>query len=67
MKLAVYDFDGTLCKIETLPFIFRFYRKNNYSKIKFIQCYMKMIGLTLKYKLKLDPSLDKEWVILEKE
>jgi HAD superfamily hydrolase (TIGR01490 family) len=60
MKLAIYDFDGTLCEKETLPFIFKFYRKNNYSKIKSAQFYIRIIGLTLKYKLKLDSSLDKE-------
>lgn len=60
MKLAIYDFDGTLCENETLPFIFEFYKKNNCSHIKLIQFYIRVIGLTLKYKLKLDSKLDKE-------
>ena len=60
MKLAIYDFDGTLYEKETLPFIIKYYGKKNYSKIKLIQFYIRIIGLTLKYKLKLDESLDKE-------
>ncbi len=34
MKLAIYDFDGTLFDEETLPFIAKYYGKNKYSKIK---------------------------------
>lgn len=60
MKLAIYDFDGTLCDKETIPFLINYYRKNNYSKKKLMTFYTKMIGLTAKYKLKLDSSLDKE-------
>lgn len=60
MKLAIYDFDGTLCDQETIPFLIEFYRKNKYSYTKLGQFYFRMIGLTFKYKLKLDSSLDKE-------
>ncbi|WP_396326692.1 HAD family hydrolase [Jeotgalibaca sp. MA1X17-3] len=60
MKLAIYDFDGTLCDQETIPFLIEFYRKNKYSYKKLGQFYLRMIGLTFKYKLKVDSSLDKE-------
>jgi HAD superfamily hydrolase (TIGR01490 family) len=60
MKLAIYDFDGTLSNKETIPFLVEFYRKNNYSYTKLGKFYLKMIGLTVKYKLKVDSSLDKE-------
>ena len=60
MKLAIYDFDGTLCNKETIPFLIEFYRKNRYSYTKLGQFYIKMIGLTALYKLKIDSSLDKE-------
>ncbi len=60
MKLAIYDFDGTLFDEETLPFIVKYYGKNKYSKSKLIKFYAKIVILTLKYKLKIDRTLDKE-------
>lgn len=60
MKLAIYDFDGTIFEKETLPFIVKYYASNKYSKIKLVQFYAKLLKLTAIYKLKLNPSLDKE-------
>lgn len=60
MKLAIYDFDGTLFERETLPYIVKYYGSNKYSKVKLLTFYCRVITLTIKYKLKLDKSLDKE-------
>lgn len=60
MKLAIYDFDGTLCEEETIPFLIAFYRKNNYSYRKLGKFYLKMLGATAKYISRIDASFDKE-------
>ena len=60
MKIAIFDFDGTLFQKETLPFIVKYYSNNKYSKGKLIKFYIRVIALTIKYKLKLDLTLDKE-------
>jgi HAD superfamily phosphoserine phosphatase-like hydrolase len=60
MKLAIYDFDGTIFEKETLPFIVKYYGANKYSKVKLARFYARILALVGKYKLKLDPNLDKE-------
>ncbi len=60
MKLAIYDFDGTLFERETLPFIVKYYQKNGYSKRKLAKFYIHITRLLAVYKLKLDPTMDKE-------
>ncbi len=60
MKLAIYDFDGTLLNAETLPFIVKYWQSHGYSKMKLFKFYTNVIKLTIIYKLKLNPSLDKE-------
>lgn len=39
MKLAIYDFDGTLFQNETLPFILKYWQKNKYKKRILIKTY----------------------------
>lgn len=60
MKLAIYDFDGTIFNNETIPFLVKYYSKHNYSKLKLIKFYAKIIKLLITYKLKLNPTIDKE-------
>jgi HAD superfamily phosphoserine phosphatase-like hydrolase len=60
MKLAIYDFDGTIFEKETPPFIVKHWAANGYSKIKLVKFYALIIKLIATYKLKLDPSMDKE-------
>lgn len=60
MKLAVFDFDGTLFDEETLPFLVKYYGRKGYSKRRFGKFWLNIIGLTAKYKLKLEPKMDKE-------
>lgn len=60
MKLAIYDFDGTLFTGETLPYVLKFWKKNNYSKLTFIKSYIRIVTLYLIYKSKINPKLNKE-------
>ncbi len=60
MKLAIFDFDGTLFQKETLPYILNYWAQNKYAKLPLIKTYYRIILLFIKYKLKLDKSLDKE-------
>lgn len=60
MKLAIYDFDGTIFEKETLPFIVNYYGKNHYSTFRLIRFYLQIVGLLAVYKLHLDPNMDKE-------
>ncbi len=60
MRLAIFDFDGTIFKGETLLFIVKQYAKMGYSKVRLVEFYIKIIALTVLYKLKIYPDLDKE-------
>jgi len=60
MKLAIYDFDGTIFEKETLPFIVKYYGKKRYSTFRLIRFYLQVIRLLAVYKLRLDPRMDKE-------
>ncbi len=50
MKLAIFDFDGTLFTKETLPFILTFWRKSGRPLFPYIKTYSKIIGLVILYK-----------------
>ena len=60
MKLAVFDFDGTLFPKETLPFLLVQWRKLNYSKLKLAEVYSRTIGLYIIYKIGICSALSKE-------
>lgn len=60
MKLAVFDFDGTLFPKDTLPFLLSQWYHQNYSKTKLINVYLPLIPLYLKYKSGLNSTLTKE-------
>jgi HAD superfamily hydrolase (TIGR01490 family) len=51
MKLAVFDFDGTLSPQDTLPFLLKQWKKFKYPKIKRYLVYASVLPLYLKYKL----------------
>lgn len=53
MKLAIFDFDGTIFMKETLPFLLDQWQKQNLPKSKLIKTYLGIIHLYLIYKLKL--------------
>lgn len=60
MKLAIYDFDGTLFPDETVPFIVKQFPKLGYSRIRQGKIFIQMMVLFTKYKMKLDKSMTKE-------
>lgn len=60
MKIAVFDFDGTLFDDETVPFLAKQWYKRGYSKTTWIVAFSKMMRILAKYKLKIDKSYDKE-------
>ena len=60
MKIAVFDFDGTLFGDETVPFLAKQWYKRGYSKIIWTKAFLKMMLIVLKYKTKIDKTYDKE-------
>jgi len=56
MKLAVFDFNGTIFPKETIPFLISCWKKNGYSKFKLFKLYLSLIPLIIKYK---NPSITK--------
>ncbi len=60
MKLAIFDFDGTLFTKETLPYLLKFWGQAGYSRKKQIITFIKIILLLIIYKLKIVKGMDKE-------
>lgn len=60
MKLAIFDFDGTLFKKDTLPFLLTQWKKKKYSRVKYYKAYLSLIGLYIKYKLNINSKLTRE-------
>jgi len=51
MKLAVFDFDGTLFFRDTLPFLLKLWRKFGYPKRRLLLVAASLTGLLIRYKL----------------
>lgn len=60
MKVAVFDFDGTIFNDETVPFLARQWYKLGYSKLTWFKAFFKMMFILAKYKSKIDKKYDKE-------
>lgn len=60
MKLAIFDFDGTLFPNDTLPFLLKQWRRLNYSKTKYIVTYISLISLYIKYKSGIKSKFSRE-------
>lgn len=60
MKIAIFDFDGTLFNNETIPFLTKQWLRLGYSKTKWTRVFMRLVGLLIKYKSKVDKNLNKE-------
>ena len=60
MKLAIFDFDGTLFPKDTLPFLLRQWRAQKLSKRRLIAAYNAMGWLYIRYKLGLFGRLSRE-------
>ena len=51
MKIAIFDFNGTIFPKETMPFILSQWYKLNYSKIKLVKVFLPLFPLYIKYKM----------------
>ncbi len=51
MKLAVFDFDGTLFPRDTLPFLLSEWKRQRYSKWRYFRSYSSLILLYIRYKI----------------
>lgn len=60
MKLAIFDFDGTLFPKDTLPFLLSQAKELNCSRFKGYGIYLSMIPLFIKYKLEIVTKLSRE-------
>ena len=59
MKIAIFDFDGTLFPVETIPFLIKQYPKLGYSRVKQIKMLFGLIPELLSYKLSKNPDKEK--------
>lgn len=60
MKLAIFDFDGTLFPKDTLPFLLSQWKKLKYSRVKYFKTYISLISLYIKYKSGIESKLSRE-------
>jgi HAD superfamily phosphoserine phosphatase-like hydrolase len=60
MKLAIFDFDGTLFPVETLPFLLSQWKKLKYSKTRYYKTYIFLMPLYLKYKTGINSDISRE-------
>ena len=60
MKLAVFDFDGTLMKADSLPFLLRIWSSVGYPRHRQWLMYLRIGGLYIRYKLGLNGRMTKE-------
>ena len=62
MKLAVFDFDGTLYPKDTLPFLLKQWRVLKYPRGRLLNIYVSVAGLYARYKLGLFKSMSREQI-----
>lgn len=60
MKLAIFDFDGTLLDKDTLPYLLKQWKIQGLSKGKYIKAYTSLIFLYIKYKSGISSKFTKE-------
>lgn len=60
MKLAIFDFDGTLFPQDTLPFLLREWRAEKRSMRRLLAAYASVGGLYVRYKLGIARGLSRE-------
>ena len=60
MKLAVFDFDGTLMKADSLPFLLKIWGSLGYPRYKQWLMYVRIGGLYIRYKLGMNGRMSKE-------
>ncbi len=60
MKLAIFDFDGTLFCKDTLLFLLNQWKKQKKSRLRYLRVYGSLIPLSIQYKLGIKSNLSKE-------
>jgi len=60
MKLAIFDFDGTLFPEETVPYIWKHYGRLGYSKVRQGKIFLQMMFLFAQYKINKNSVMSKE-------
>ena len=60
MKLAIFDFDGTLMKADSLPFLLKIWSSLGYPRYKQWLMYARIGGLYIRYKLGINGAMTKE-------
>lgn len=60
MKLAIFDFDGTLININSLSFLLKTWKKLGYPRSRQLFMYMRIGGIYIRYKLGLNGSMTTE-------
>jgi HAD superfamily hydrolase (TIGR01490 family) len=60
MKLAVFDFDGTLFPKDTLPFLLKQWHAQKMSRLRFVTTSATVVGMYIRYKLGLYTGLSRE-------
>lgn len=60
MKLAIFDFDGTLVPKDALPFVLTQWKKQNYSKLKYYKTYFSLVFLYIQYKSGINFKMSRE-------
>ncbi len=60
LKLAIVDYDGTLFKEETIPFLIGLAKNKKIPRLDYYKALIKIYYVVIKYKSGLDKSFDKE-------
>ena len=60
LKLAVFDFNGTIFPKETIPFLIKCWKEFNYSKYRLYKLYVILLPLLIKYRLPSLTTMSKE-------
>jgi len=60
MKLAIFDFDGTLFPQDTPPFLLSQWKRLKYSRFTYYKTFISCIPLFIKYKLNIITKLSKQ-------
>ncbi len=62
MKIAIFDFDGTLFPIDTLRYLLSCWKTKKYSKYKYYKTYISLIGLFIIYKLDITTKIPNQTI-----
>jgi phosphoserine phosphatase len=65
MKLAVFDFNGTIFPKETIPFLISCWKKFGYNKFRLYKLYLILAPLIVKYKYPFLTKMSKEEMKVE--